>query len=46
MSSYENLIKSYLENSANNLMYQNPDTIKNVCLEMKNNIENYAKENC
>lgn len=27
-------------------MYQNPDTIKRVCLEMKNNIENYAKENC
>jgi len=46
MSSYENLIKFYLENSANDLMYQNPDTIKRVCLEMKSNIENYAKENC
>lgn len=43
---YENLIKSYLENSSSNLMYHNPDTIQKVCLEMKSNIENYAKENC
>lgn len=46
MDSYEILIGSYLKNSANDLMYQNPDTIKKACMEMKNNIENYAKENC
>lgn len=46
MHYYENLIKFYIENFANDLMYQNPDTIKRVCPEMKNNIENYAKENC
>lgn len=46
MTLYETLIESYLKNSVNDLMYQNPDTIKRVCLEMKSNIENYAKENC